>query len=91
MSDVVARHLLIHGRVQGVWFRASVRDEARRHGVSGWAANRADGSVEAFLEGPADAVAAVERYCGAGPPRAEVTRVDASDADPAGAVGFETR
>ncbi|HEX6391721.1 MAG TPA: acylphosphatase [Solirubrobacteraceae bacterium] len=91
MSGVVARHLVIHGRVQGVWFRASVRDAARARGVSGWAANRADGTVEAHLEGPADAVAEVERFCGQGPPRAQVTSVDARDAEPSGAAGFETR
>jgi acylphosphatase len=91
VADLVARHLVIHGRVQGVFFRASVRDAARARGVSGWAANRADGTVEAHLEGPADAVAAVERFCAQGPPRAQVTRVDGEDVDPTGATGFETR
>jgi len=91
MSDRVARHLVIHGRVQGVFFRASLRDAARARGVDGWAANRPDGTVEAHLEGPPDDVAAVERFCAQGPPRAEVTRVEARDAEPSGDVGFDTR
>ncbi len=91
MTDLVARHLVVHGRVQGVFFRASVRDAARARGVGGWASNRADGTVEAHLEGPADAVAAVERFCGQGPPRADVARVEARDAEPSGAAGFEIR
>jgi acylphosphatase len=91
MGDRVARRLVVHGRVQGVFFRASVRDAARTRGVDGWAANRADGTVEVQLEGPAEAVAAVERFCGEGPRGAQVTRVDARDAEPEGAAGFAIR
>jgi acylphosphatase len=91
VSDRVARHLVVHGRVQGVFFRASVRDAARARGVAGWAANRADGTVEMQLEGPAEAVAGVERFCGEGPRGAHVTQVDARDAEPGGTAAFEIR
>ncbi|HOX00484.1 MAG TPA: acylphosphatase, partial [Deltaproteobacteria bacterium] len=46
-------HLKIQGIVQGVWYRAGTRDEADRLGVSGWVRNAPDGSVEAFVQGPA--------------------------------------
>lgn len=92
MTEVCARRLQVRGRVQGVFFRASTRDQARHHGVHGWVANRADGSVEAWLEGPADAVDAVERWIReGGPPRAAVDEVDAEDVEPAGHDHFEVR
>ena len=68
--------LQIHGRVQGVWFRDSVRRTATEHGVSGWAENLPDGSVEAVLEGEPDAVRAVAAFCRQGPAHARVDRVD---------------
>ena len=52
-------HLLIQGRVQGVWFRESMRREAERLGVTGWVRNAPDGSVEAVVQGSADAVDAL--------------------------------
>lgn len=92
MAESVARRLVVRGRVQGVFFRASTRDEARRHGVAGWVANRPDGSVEAWLEGPADAVAAVERWIRAGGPQdAVVEEVIGEDTTPAGFDHFEVR
>ena len=59
----VARRIVVHGRVQGVFFRATVRDAARRAGASGWARNCADGSVEVHAEGSVEAVDAVEAAC----------------------------
>lgn len=87
----VAREALVHGRVQGVNYRAWVAERARARGVSGSAANRADGSVAVWLEGEPDAVAAVERALAEGPPHAAVDRVDARDAQPRGASGFSRR
>lgn len=92
MSTSVARHLTVHGRVHGVFFRAETRRIAGDHGVRGWVANRPDGTVEAWLEGDADAVAAVEAWIrDGGPPAARVDRVTAQDVDVAGHRGFEIR
>lgn len=92
MSSTTARHLTVHGTVQGVFFRAETQQEAHRHGVTGWVANRPDGTVEAWLEGTRDAVHALESWVrSGGPPRAEVTHVDTEDATPAGHGDFEVR
>jgi acylphosphatase len=77
--------------VQGVWFRESCRREAGSYGVVGWVRNRADGRVEAVLEGDAPGVQAMEAWCHRGPPRAYVTRVEAVDGPPVGEVGFRIR
>jgi len=90
LSDAVARRLLIHGRVQGVWFRESMRQEAARLNVTGWVRNRADGSVEAAVEGSTYAVEAIIRWARRGPESAEVAKVDVSD-DPGGYAAFEKR
>jgi acylphosphatase len=87
----VARRALIRGRVQGVWFRDSLRRLAESLGVAGWARNRSDGSVELWAEGPADAVGKLLDYSRQGPPRAEVERVDVEQWPMAGLDGFEVR
>ena len=69
-------HLVIEGRVQGVWFRGSTRRMARSLGVSGWVKNRVDGKVEAVLEGDAGAVRKLAEWCRQGPPGAHVTGVE---------------
>ncbi len=84
MAGCVARDLVIHGRVQGVFFRAFVQDAAGRAGVGGRAINREDGTVAVRLEGDAAAVAEVERAAREGPDRARVERVEARDASPRG-------
>lgn len=89
---MTARRLVVHGRVQGVWFRDGTRREAERLGVDGWVRNRPDGAVEAWLQGEDEAVGALEAWCAGGPPRAEVSRVDAEDVAPdPGLVGFDIR
>ena len=71
-------HLIIHGRVQGVYYRDSMRREALRLSVSGWVRNRDDGTVEAVLHGSADAVEALAQWARRGPEHARVERVHVS-------------
>ena len=79
------------GHVQGVWFRESCRREADERGVAGWVRNRADGAVEAVLEGQESAVAQVVAWCRMGPPRAVVTGVDVVEETPEGLTSFRVR
>lgn len=81
----------ISGRVQGVFFRDSLRREASRAGVAGWARNTRDGTVEAVLEGEPEAVERVIEWARRGPSRAEVVDVEVSEAEPSGLQGFEVR
>ncbi len=88
-THLVARAVVVTGRVQGVSFRWSLRRVADRHGVSGWVRNRDDGAVEAHLEGDADAVETVEAWLHAGgPPAAEVAEVLVTPAEVTGVTGF---
>jgi acylphosphatase len=87
----VARRAVVHGRVQGVFFRDTVRRAAQQRSVSGWAANRPDGTVEVWLEGEQDAVDSMLRVLHDGPPHAEVERVDVDEIEPQGLSGFEIR
>ncbi|CAG0931614.1 MAG: Acylphosphatase [Rhodocyclaceae bacterium] len=70
------RRLVIHGRVQGVGFRASLAWEAQAQGVTGWVRNRRDGTVEAMVCGSDEAVAAMIAWARRGPPGARVDRVE---------------
>ena len=88
---IIARHVRIYGRVQGVFFRAWTREEARRRGLAGWVRNCADGSVEAHLEGEPDAVDRMIVLLHEGPLHAEVSHVEVSQAEPEGLSGFEVR
>lgn len=90
-EDTIRRHLVVNGRVQGVFFRDSTREAAENEGVSGWVANRGDGAVEAVLEGPPAAVEAVVEFCRMGPVSADVTSVDVTEEEPEGLSGFQTR
>ena len=72
--------LRIHGRVQGVWFRESMRLEAERLNVAGWVRNTADGAVEAVIQGPAEAVETLIEWARSGPPLARVDRVEVNEA-----------
>ncbi len=80
MNDEVTLRLAIRGRVQGVWFRESMRREAERLGVRGWVCNRLDGSVEAVLQGPRAAVEALTDWAWRGPEHARVSGVEISQA-----------
>lgn len=93
MSDAHARvSLSIHGVVQGVWFRASTREQAERLGLVGWVRNEPDGSVSAVAEGPREAVEKLVAWCHQGPPGARVDRVDAQWSQSRGDVKrFEIR
>jgi len=73
--NTIRAHLIIEGRVQGVWFRDSTRTEAIRLGLVGWVKNRFDGSVEVVAEGPREKVEQLTAWCHQGPPAARVTRV----------------
>ena len=73
-------HLRISGRVQGVWFRESMRSEAENLGVTGWVCNRADGSVEAVIQGSTQAVDTLLEWAQTGPPMAHVERVIVDEA-----------
>jgi len=85
------RHVFVRGRVQGVAFRWSAADEARRLGVDGWVRNLPDGRVEAWVQGPADTVDAMLEWLGRGPSAARVDAVEVAPAPPRALEGFEIR
>jgi acylphosphatase len=85
---VIRRRVIVHGRVQGVFFRDTVRRRADELGVSGWAANRPDGTLEAAFEGEPEAVEALVDFSRRGPSRAEVERLEVFEEEPAGERGF---
>lgn len=76
----VTRHLRISGRVQGVGYRDALCSEALARGVSGWVRNRRDGTVEAVVQGSAEATDAVIAWAQSGPPAARVAAVEVQDA-----------
>jgi acylphosphatase len=90
-DDAIRRHVTVHGRVQGVFFRDSLRRHANSHHVTGWAYNRSDGAVEAVFEGQPDDVQRLVDFAKAGPRQAEVESVDVREEEPEGLTGFEIR
>ena len=72
----MARHLKISGRVQGVGFRYAMAEEAELLGVTGWVRNRRDGTVEAVVDGDADALEAIVAWARRGPRGSQVTDVE---------------
>ena len=95
MGDAIGSERLrlrVTGRVQGVWYRGAMQNEANRLGVHGWVRNLPDGSVEAVIEGAPSAVRALADWCKTGPPGARVVQVIAAP-EPAGGEldGFHIR
>jgi len=89
--SVVRCRAVVSGRVQGVFFRDTCERVASGLGVRGWVRNRPDGSVEVVAEGERAAVDRLLAWCGDGPPRARVDRVDVTDEPVAGERGFRVR
>lgn len=93
-SRMITRQIRVIGRVQGVGFRYALRREAQRAGVQGWVRNRHDGSVEAVIQGEADAVARIVAWARRGPPAARVDELHETDPEPqfrSRYEGFEER
>lgn len=89
---MIRRRLVITGRVQNVFYRSWFAGQARDRGLDGWVRNRADGSVEAVIAGPAEMVDAMAEQAWQGSPAARVTGVAVSDDAPAETLaGFEQR
>ncbi|MFW6017816.1 MAG: acylphosphatase [Halapricum sp.] len=91
MSERIRAHVFVSGRVQGVFFRATTREEARQYGVDGWVKNLDDGRVEAVFEAPRADVEAMVEFCHEGSPQARVENVEVEYEQPRGLDGFEIR
>jgi acylphosphatase len=89
MADLVRLRVVVSGRVQGVWFRETMRRVAEGRGVSGWVRNVPDGTVEAVLEGSTEAVEAMLDWCRIGPRDARVDDVVVADEMPQALSGFD--
>jgi acylphosphatase len=71
-----AVHIVVHGSVQGVFFRASTQSQASEHSLTGWVRNRPDGTVEIHAEGEKESLDRFIEWCRQGPPAANVQRLD---------------
>ena len=91
MSQRTRAYVLISGRVQGVFFRATTQREARARDLDGWVRNRSDGRVEAVFEGPEPAVEELIEFCHEGSPAASVESVETEYEQPRGESGFRIR
>jgi acylphosphatase len=90
--STIARRVVVRGHVQGVGYRYAMVGAARHAGVRGWVRNLRDGTVEAFVQGDGAAVLALVAWCERGPPGADVSAVEVSDATPDETLArFETR
>jgi acylphosphatase len=85
------KRVVVHGEVQGVFFRDATQKEASSRGVAGWVTNRDDGAVEAVFEGDPGAVEGMVSFAREGSSQAQVERVDVDDEEPEGLSGFEVR
>lgn len=90
-SGPIARRVLIDGEVQGVFFRDTCRRIAVGSGVAGWVRNRADGRVEAWIEGESEPVDRLIDWCRQGPAGARVDGVEVTSEEPSGEAGFRIR
>ena len=85
-----AVHLLVFGKVQGVFFRSNLKKVCDNAGVMGWVRNKPDGSVEAILQGGEDGIRAVLDWSKQGPERAQVSRIETRESDYSSSMkGFE--
>jgi acylphosphatase len=92
MANEERAHVFVSGRVQGVAFRDSTRQEAERLGLSGWVRNTQDGRVEAVFEGEPETVREMVEWCKSGPSSADVDDVSVEQETPSGDLtGFEVR
>jgi len=82
------RRVVVHGRVQGVFFRDTTRRLALEHGVRGWPRNTWEGTVEAVFEGPPEAVERLVEFAHRGPSGAHVEHVEVFEEDEEGLSGF---
>ena len=85
---MIRRRVIVHGRVQGVFFRDATREEACSRGVSGWVRNRDDGAVEAAFEGEPEGVEEMLAFCRQGSEQAQVEQVEEHEEEPRGEPGF---
>jgi acylphosphatase len=88
---VIRRRVVVHGYVQGVFFRETTRRRALSAGVTGWVSNRPDGTVEAVFEGEREAVERLVDFCREGPRGANVDWVDVEAEEPESVQGFAIR
>ena len=86
--SAIRRHVVIHGRVQGVFFRDTTERMASARGIAGSIRNRDDGAVDAVFEGEPEGVEAMIAFAREGPEGARVERVEVSEEEPQGASGF---
>jgi acylphosphatase len=87
-EPIIARRYRVHGRVQGVGFRAFVHRNASKLGLTGWVRNVDDGSVEAHAQGPAGPISTLEGLLRTGPRWGEVRHVDVMESSPLAGDGF---
>ena len=86
--DAIRRRVIVRGRVQGVFFRDTLRRSAEARGVAGWASNRDDGAVEAVFEGDLTVVNELIEVCRRGPSRARVEDLEVFEEEPEGLSSF---
>jgi acylphosphatase len=91
MTARTRAHVYVTGNVQGVYFRATTRDQAEQRDVDGWVRNLDDGRVEAVFEGPESDVEALVEFCHEGSEAARVDDVDVTYEEPQGTQGFRVR
>ena len=90
-EEVSAKRLIVHGRVQGVFYRAWTVEQARALGLAGWVRNRRDGTVEILAGGESEALDELVRRCRRGPPAAQVDRIEIEASGETPQPGFGKR
>ena len=75
-------HVVISGRVQGVWFRANTKEKAKKLGITGWVRNTSSGNVEGVFEGEESLIQEMIEWCYRGPPLAKVANVEVKNQEP---------